>query len=277
MGLIERALGRKMSVLLAAIAPMAFASVDGSHMAALPTPPGPRGARTSEQAAIERQPICIGSSVQSAGALSDVLYYRAVALDVPNKIEVGYFAFFSEERPWGNNWLTWSVVPALAVDLVYSRALLVAPGLQRALYGAGDVEGVGVIYDRSPGGSLRLDRAIADDGTHDAVALSREQAFAIDRERPTFYTQVWSHQLGGHGARSRADLAYVRCYDAGSIRPLPEAVARAFRVDWDDRAPPAHVERAGGRRIDGASDSVLLADRPRVPRTARAGSNAALP
>jgi hypothetical protein len=31
---------------------------------------------------------------------------------------------------------------------------------------------------------------------------------------------------------------------------LPESVARAFRVDWDDRAPPAHVERTGGRRLD---------------------------
>ncbi len=277
MGWIERALGRKVSVVLAAVAPMAFASVDGSHMASLPISPGPRGERTLEQADIERQPICIGSSVQSAGALSDVLYYRAVALDGPSRIEVGYFAFFSEERPWGNNWLTWSLVPALAVDLVYSRALLVAPGLQRALYGAGDVEGVGVIYDRSPNGSLRLDHAIADDGTHDAVALSRDQAFAIDRERPTFYSQVWSHQLGGHGARSRKDLAYVRCYDAGSIRPLPDAVARAFRVDGDDRAPPAHVERAGGRRLDAASELVRLADRPRGPRPGRTGSSAPLP
>jgi hypothetical protein len=266
MGWLDRALDGRFSVLWAAAAPLAFACIDGSHMSVLPQPPGARGERTAEQAAIEGQPVCIGSSVESAGALSDILYYRAVAVDSPGqpgesggtKVEVGYFAFFSEERPWGNNWLTWSVVPALAVDLFYSRALLIAPGLQRALYGAGDVEGVGIVYDRSPDGSLRFDHAIADDGTHDTVALSREQAFALDGQRPTFYSQVWSHQLGGRGAMSFHDLAYVRCYDASSIRPLPDSVARAFHVDGDFRAPPAHVERTGGRRIDVASPIVRL-------------------
>jgi hypothetical protein len=250
-----------------AVSPMAaLASVDGSHISTLPKPPGPRGGRTAEQATIERQPVCVGSSVSSAGDLSNVLYYRAVELP-DGHVEVGYFAFYSEERPWGNNWLTWSVVPALAVDLVYSRALLVAPGLQRALYGAGDVEGVGVVYDRAPDGSLHVDHAIADDGTHDSVALSRAQVFAIDQNRPTFYSKVWSHQLGGQGAHSRSDLAYLRCYGEGSIRPLPEAVAREFRVDGDDRAPPAHVEReAGSRRIDLAEErgaSVVVVTPPR--------------
>ncbi len=250
MGWIERALRRRATVFVMAVAPgAALASVDGSHIANLPNAPGPRGDRTAEQAEIEREPVCVGSSVKSAGDLSDVLYYRAVALP-DGHVQVGYFAFYSEERPWGNNWLTWSVFPALAVDLVYSRALLVAPGLQRALYGAGDVEGVGVVYDRAPDGSLQFDHALADDGTHDSVALSRAEVFAIDHNRPTFYSQVWSHQLGGHGARSRSDLAYERCYGEGSIRPLPASVARAFRVDLDDRAPPAHVERTGGRRID---------------------------
>ena len=157
MGWLENALRRRGTVFVMAVAPgAAVASVDGSHIAALPNEPGPRGERTAEQAEIEREPVCVGSSVKSAGDLSDVLYYRAVALP-DGRVEVGYFAFYSEERPWGNNWLTWSVVPALAVDLVYSRALLVAPGLQRALYGAGDVEGVGVVYDRLADGSLRFD------------------------------------------------------------------------------------------------------------------------
>jgi hypothetical protein len=249
---IERALARRGTVLVMAVTPVAtLASVDGSHISTLPRSPGPRGEMTAQQAEIEQQPICVGSTVQSAGALSDVLYYRAVELP-DGRVKVGYFAFYSEERPWGNNWLTWSVFPALAVDLVYSRALLVAPGLQRALYGAGDVEGVGVVYDRAPDGSLRVDHALADDGTHDSVALSRDEVFAVDRDRPTFYSQVWSHQLGGHGARSHGELAYERCYDASSIRPLPDAVAREFRVDVDDRAPPAHVEiDTGARRLDG--------------------------
>src|SRR5579884_2300582 len=229
-GWMGRAFGRRRTVFLAAAAPLAVATVDGGHVASLPAPPGPRGERTPAQAIIERQPVCIGSLVQSAGTLSDVLYYRATAVD-DTHIEVGYFAFFSEERPWGNNWLTWSVVPALVVDLVYSRALLVAPGLQRALYGAGDVEGVGAVYDVLPDGSLRLDHAMADDGGRRSVELSREQAFALDPERPVFYSDVWSHQLGASRARSRADLAYVRCYDEGSIRPLPESVARSFRIE----------------------------------------------
>jgi hypothetical protein len=265
MGWIERALRRRGTVFVMAVAPgAALASVDGSHIANLPNSPGPRGERSAEQAEIERLPVCVGSSVKSAGNLSDVLYYRAVGLP-DGRIEVGYFAFYSEERPWGNNWLTWSVFPALAVDLVYSRALLVAPGLQRALYGAGDVEGVGVVYDRLADGTLHFDHALADDGTHDTVALSRAQVFAIDENRPTFYSQVWSHQLGGHGARSRSDLAYERCYSEGSIRPLPDSVARAFRVDGDDRAPPAHVERTGARRIDFVKPDLGLPDMPTTP------------
>ncbi len=230
-----------------AAAPFAFASFDGGHLGALPPPPGPRGPRTAEQAAIESRPVCIGSSVSSAGALGDVLYYRAVDAG-GGRVAVGYFAFFSEERPWGNNWLTWTVAPALAVDLVYSRALLVAPGVQRAMYGAGDVEGVAVVYDASADGSLRLSYALAEDRTERTIALGRDDAFAVDPARPTFYADIWSHQLGGRGARASADLAYVRCYEGDSIRPLPESVARAFRVEG--RAGPAHVERTGGRRLD---------------------------
>jgi hypothetical protein len=234
-------------------APMAFASVDGEHLASLPAPPPVSAERTPEQTRIETQPVCIGSNTHSAGSLSDVLYYRAVAKD-DGRIEVGYFAFFSEERPWGNNWMTWTVLPALAVDLVYSRTLLVAPGVQRALYGPGDVEGVGVTYDVLTDGSLRLVEARADDGNHSPVKISRADAFAVDPHRPTFYSDVWSHQLGGHGAHSPNDLAYERCYGEGSIRPLPDAVARTFHVD-DRRAPPAHVEREGGRRIDVAAET----------------------
>ncbi len=228
--------------------PVALVSIHGEDLAALPPPPGPRPPPTEEEAAIERQPVCIGSAVESAGTLSDVLYYRAVA-QAGGRVAVGYYVFFSEERPWGNNWLTWSVLPALAVDLVYSRALLVAPGLQRAIYGAGDVEGVGIVYDPAPDGSLRIDHAFADDRSERVIALSRDDVFALDPRRPTFYTEVWSHQLGGRGAKTRKDLAYLHCYEGpGSIRPLPESIASAFRVAG--RAAPAHVERIPGARVD---------------------------
>jgi hypothetical protein len=233
--------------MVVAMLPIAFASALGDHLTALPSGPGPRGERTPEQAAIEKQPVCIGSSVASAGSLSEVLYYRAVSKS-DGRVMVGYFAFFSEERPWGNNWLTWSVVPALAVDLVYSRTLLVAPGVQRALYGAGDVEGVAIVYETMPGGALRIDHALAEDRSERTIVIPHEAAFALDPQRPTFYTDVWSHQLGGRGARTRSDLAYVRCYEGDAIRPLPDSLARAFRVDG--RAQPAHVEREAGRRLD---------------------------
>ena len=261
MGWIESALRRRSTVFVMAVAPAAaLASVDGSHIATLPVAPGPRGDRTAEQAEIEREPVCVGSSVKSAGNLSDVLYYRAVALP-DGRVEVGYFAFYSEERPWGNNWLTWSVVPALAVDLVYSRALLVAPGLQRALYGAGDVEGVGVVYDRLADGTLHFDHALADDGTHDSVALSREQVFALDHNRPTFYSEVWSHQLGGHRAHARSDLSYERCYGEGFDPPPPRVgsscVPRRRRRPRPARScgahgRPAHRLRGGAQRARGA-------------------------
>jgi hypothetical protein len=244
---IVRALRGRRKAMTAAVLPFSFATVDGGHLAALPPAPGAVGPRTAEQAAIERQPVCIGSSVASVGALSDVLYYRAVATE-DGHVVVGYFAFFSEERPWGNNWLTWTVGPALAVDLVYSRALLVAPGIQRAMYGAGDVEGVAVVYATSDAGSLHVERALAENRDEKEISLSREQVFALDGQRPTFYSDIWSHQLGGRGARSLSDLAYVRCYEGDKIRPLPDSVSRSFRIEG--RARPAHVERWGGRRLD---------------------------
>src|SRR5262249_42318503 len=111
-----------------------------------PEPPTtPRETLSPEQAMIESQPVCVGKAVASAGELGETLYYRATRLP-DGKIAVGYFAFFSEERPWGNNWMTWTLLPALGIDLVYSRSLLVGPGLQRAIYGKGDVEGFRIVY-----------------------------------------------------------------------------------------------------------------------------------
>jgi hypothetical protein len=197
-----------------------------------------------EEKAIRAQTVCVGSSVESAGDLGDTLYYRAVR--APNgQIVVGYFAFWSEERPWGNNWMTWTFVPALVVDMVYSRALLVAPGLQRALSGKGDVEGVRIYYGVNKDGSLSADRAAADDGTHQDVQLSHADLFALDPAHPTVYSDVWSHQLGGKDAHARGDLAYERCFSGDAIRPLPDDVARDFHADGYGRARPAHVEAMG--------------------------------
>jgi len=211
-------------------------------------PPSPSSttsdiAPSGVEASIARQPICVGSSVLSAGSIADTLYYRAVSLQ-GGKIAVGYFVFFSEERPWGNNWLTWTVLPALGVDMFYSRSLLVAPGIQRALYGKGDVEGFRIIYELQSDGSLRADSAVADDRDERPVALGREQLFALDAQRPTLYTDIWSHQLGGRDAHSKADLSSLHCYEADQIRPLTDDIASDFHVE--NRANPAHVELLGG-------------------------------
>ena len=209
-------------------------------------PASPQGAQpepsSAEAAAIEKREICVGSTIASAGTLFSALYYQASVLP-DGKLAVGYFAFFSDERPWGNNWLTWTLLPAIAVDLIYTRTAFVAPGLQRALSGKGDVEGFHVLYETRPDGSLRLDSAVADDGAHNAVHLTAQQVLTLDAERPTFYSDVWSHQLGGRGAKTKADLAYVRCFGQGQILPLPESVYEEFALI--SRAGPAH---GSGRR-----------------------------
>jgi hypothetical protein len=70
---------------------------------------------------------------------------------------------------------------------------------------------------------------------------------ALDPERPTLYSDVWSHQLGARGLHSRSELAYVRCFGRGHILPLPDAIEEDFALGG--RAPPAHVEALGGRML----------------------------
>src|SRR5262245_52290841 len=83
--------------------------------------PGPRQPddppASAEEAEIERQQICIGSTVWSAGVLGPALLYQRSRLP-DGRLAIGYYVFFSDERPWGNNWLTWLLLPAVAVDLV---------------------------------------------------------------------------------------------------------------------------------------------------------------
>gem|GEM_PF-1960603 len=220
-----------------------------------------------EAAAIEQQEVCVGSAVASAGTLGDVLYYRARVLD-DQSLVVGYFAFFSEERPWGNNWLTWTMLPALAVDMVYTRAALIAPGLQRILSGKGDVEGFRIVYAMRDDGALDVKRAFADDGTHAPVVLEAHEVLAIDPRRPVLYSRVWSHQLGGKGVKRKEDLAYVRCFGPGQVLPLADDVAREFAID--KRAQPAHVEHVGGVDVEDPRRRVVRASTAGTTVTAEA-------
>jgi hypothetical protein len=197
---------------------------------------------TEVEAAIEAQPICIGSTVHSFGRLGDVVYYRA-APRADGRLDVGYYVFYSEERPWGNNWLTWSILPALAIDLVYTRALFVAPGAQRALYGKGDVEGFRVVYEAAPGSPLSADEVDTDDTYHRAKRIGRADLFAFDPGRLTVFAEGWNHHLGTKAAQA-GDVVSLRCYESTAIRPLTAEIAREFHLER--RARPAAVGQQQG-------------------------------
>lgn len=200
--------------------------------------------RSLDDARVVEQPICVGMRSWSAGTLGDTVLYRTQR--VGKKIAVGYFVYWSEERPWGDNGLSYAVLPALATDAVYSHLLWLFPGIKDALYGPGDVEGVQVLYEQGADGSLSVVSGRADDGNHTPVFLSR--ADMLDRQgRIVVLSDVWSHQLGSLGAASFAasHQTPLKCYDKSALRPMTEVVARAFRLGNEHdplRGNPAWVE-----------------------------------
>lgn len=205
--------------------------------------------------------MCVGARSWSAGALGDTVLYRTRRNG--NRLTVGYFVYWSEERPWGNNSLSYTVLPALAVDAVYSHFLYVFPGLKDAMYGAGDVEGVQVSYEQRPDGSLEVLNGRADDGNHGRVDLSR--ADLLDAKgRVVFLTDVWSHQLGARGGATLADRSQLqlKCYEKSSLRPMTESVARQFRLGSarePRRGNPAWLEPGAPDTAPGAEQ---VADAP---------------
>jgi hypothetical protein len=213
------------------------------HEAAWPTPV-PTEQHSGDDARVVDQAVCVGARSWSAGSLGDTVLFRTHRQG--NRITVGYFVYWSEERPWGQNSLSYTVLPALAVDAVYSHFLYVFPGLKDAMYGTGDIEGVQVTYEQRADGTLDVVSGRADDGDHGAVALSRSDLLDA-KGRVVLLSDVWSHQLGAHGAASFADrsLLELKCYEKASLRPMTELVARAFRLG-NDRHPlrgnPAWLE-----------------------------------
>lgn len=148
-----------------------------------------------------------------------------------------------ERAPLGDNALTYTLLPALLTDALYSHFLFVLPGLQRALYGAGDVEGVRVAYQEGLDGTWTPISATADDGCHHEVVLAPRD-FVDDRGRLVFMTRVWSHQLGGPDAVAavREGRARLACFDREAMRPLAPQAAEDFRLGSSDdprRAGPA--------------------------------------
>ena len=198
------------------------------HEAAWPKPIAAEQ-RSADDASVVEQPICVGARSWSAGTLGDTVLYRTHR--VGGKLAVGYFVYWSEERPWGSNVVSYMVLPALATDAVYSHFLYLFPGIKDALYGPGDVEGVQVTYEQRDDGSLNVVGGRADDGSHAPVLLSRSDLLD-SKGRVVLLTDVWSHQLGTHGAATFAEGSQqtLKCYSKSALRPLTEVVARAFRL-----------------------------------------------
>lgn len=189
-------------------------------------------------ALIAKQPVCIASSTWSAGTLGESLLYHYRREG--NRLYVGYFAHWSAERPWGANPLTYSVVPALALDMVYSHFLFVLPGANSILRGPADVEGATVAYEIREDGTLEPLGALADDWLHRDVNLTKDD-IGDDEGHVVLTSNVWSHQLGARG-EAAAKANRLRCYQNERLQPMTEHVARAFRLGSRDeprRAGPA--------------------------------------
>ncbi|HET9958340.1 MAG TPA: hypothetical protein VFQ61_27785 [Polyangiaceae bacterium] len=188
---------------------------------------------------IRQQPFCVASGVWSFGKISEVV--RFVGRRDGDQLRVGYFVHWSAERPWGNNMLTYTLLPALTLDLVYSHFLFVLPGLREAAYGASDVEGVSVTY-AAQGDGLRVLHGDADDGVHTPIQLDAEELTTPD-QRVVVMSEVWSHQLGARRASQRLDsAASLTCFSGRRLQPLTRELARGFRlgsVEHPRRARPA--------------------------------------
>jgi hypothetical protein len=194
---------------------------------------------TVEDELIRNEPLCVASSVQSSGAIGETVLYRYQRDG--DTLSVGYFVYFSTERPWGDNALTHDIWPALAIDAFYSHFLFVWPGAQRVLYGPADIEGALVRY-HIDGERLVAEGARADDEGHHPVRLGDAELRAPDGH-VALLTETWSHQLGAHGAVQRSGAApSLRCFSGSGLAPLSASVAEAFRlgtVDAPRRAKPA--------------------------------------
>lgn len=208
----------------------------------LPASPTPAAlTEPDERERIEAQPVCIAMRGWSAGTLAPTLLYHYERIG--SELHVGYFALWSTERPWGPGAPHLFGAPALLTDAVYSHFLFVLPGLQRIMYGPGDVEGAYVRYEVLADGRLAPLSGMADDCFHADVPLAASDLLD-DRGRVVLMTEAWSHQLGARGAAqaSRRPGVRVTCFEGHQLRPMTTDVARFYRLGGRDeprRARPA--------------------------------------
>lgn len=206
-----------------------------------PVPPASASDGDQDAQIVRALPICIASDGWSAGELGTAVLFRARRSG--RTLTVGYFVYWTTERPWGANLLSYSLLPALLIDAFYTHFLFVLPGAQRILYGPGDIEGARVVYRQSDDGRWAPASAAADDSSHASVALAPGD-FVDGDGRVVLMTNVWSHQLGAAGARQFAarHRQQVVCYGSEALLPLTADVTRTFRLGsaaQPRRAPPA--------------------------------------
>jgi hypothetical protein len=165
----------------------------------------------------------------SAGELGRSVLYRVK--HVGRELHVGYFVYWTTERPWGKNLLSYLVLPAIFVDSFYSHLFFLFPGLQRVIHGPGDIEGARVVYEQRDNGHWAPVSAVADDGLHQEVVLDPGD-FVDGQGRVVLMTDVWSHQLGAKGGRAFVDgrRGNVVCYGHGTLSPMTAQVADSFRL-----------------------------------------------
>jgi hypothetical protein len=178
---------------------------------------------------IRRLPVCVASRSWSAGELGRSILYHYKREG--RTMSVGYFVYWTTERPWGKNALSYSVLPALFIDAFYSHFFFMFPGAQRFIHGPGDVEGARVVYEQQDDGRWTPVSAVASDGFHREVPLATDD-FVDGEGRVVLMTDVWSHQLGAKGARSFADgrSGELTCFGGDTMAPLTEEVAHLFRL-----------------------------------------------
>ena len=190
----------------------------------------------ADRALVRAQPVCVMSTLDSAGELGQSLVVRHRRQG--DRLWVSYFAYWSSERPWGDK----PFLLSLAIDAFYSHFLFFLPGLRYAIYGPGDVEGVTVVY-REIGGRLEVVEGYGDDEYHRAVHLGPEDLTGGDKHT-LLLTSWWSHQLGGRGAARAAAEASIarRCFTGPALVPLTAEIAERFRLGSPDK--PLRARRA---------------------------------
>jgi hypothetical protein len=176
---------------------------------------------------IRSQPVCILNTLDSAGDVGTTIAFRSRRDG--DRLSVSYFVDWSTERPWADK----PALVSLAIDSVYSHFFFVFPGLRYLLHGPNDIEGATVIY-RVEGDRLSIIEGFADDDSHDPVHLTAEDLTGADNGT-VLMTNVWSHQLGAHGAaRAIAEgtpSSITRhCYRGADLIPMTTDLAERFRL-----------------------------------------------